>query len=887
VLSTDHVLPGHPPITLLRCPACGAAFLQDLNPPDYESDMAEMLDYYVEQGAGIDLIVAPLHRLPPGSVRRCLEIGGSFGFALDFSRHAFGWEVLEVDPSPLAAAGAEALDLPLRRAYFNADLDLGPALFDLAICSEVLEHVPEPHSLLAAIHDRLSPDGILVMSTPNLALVRPETEEGALGRALSPGLHVVLYDRRSLVRVLERAGFAAVHVDESPETLRAFAARSPAALARLRPADPAAERAILRGYFDARAASAPPASALACGFAYRHFKELVNAGLYDEAVASRDRLARVYRERYGLDLEKPELEAGRRIPFNLTGALFFSGILELNGLRRPDKAAEAFAAAIEAGERLQESQNPFGLRDGETEALLEQSRRHLPMALAMAKPQQAAREVEAPRASRTASLFSRFHRRRPLLIAERFVAPVARLSGLVLPLDVIARRPVERLRVVLLAEGGDHRAVTLSQPRLSPDESLRLELAPFDAPAGTPFLLGVLDLSGETEAPIAADLRAIRAAAGGRPPIVLQCQGDGERTATDRLMDESSIAAFRLTSTLRSAPIHPVYGLDAFWCDAHGLYLRGWAHAREHRVRALRIESAGRSARVDMFTDRPDLLAHYPGHEHVRSSGFAVYLACPPGHPVTLTLETDGGPASLPLPLPEGPLPPWPTDEDDGYDVLSPMLRRFVELANARGGRVLQIGARTPPSLDGMPPRPLLRGPVIGLDIHPGHRVDLVGDAHFLSRFLRAGSVDAVVSGSVIEHLQAPWLFAAEVNRVLKPGGLVYHEAPGAWPAHAQPNDFWRMSAEGLRALFGPETGFEVLEARDGGPAAMIPAPAWRQRHLDMPTVPTFAMAEILARKVAEIEPGAVAWPLRPGASEERARCYPVDGLRVAMESPR
>ena len=399
VLSTDHVLPGHPPVTLLRCPACGAAFLQDLTPPDYESDMAEMLDYYVEQGAGIDLIVAPLLRLPPRSVRRCLEIGGSFGFALDFSRHAFGWEVLGVDPSPLAAAGAEALGLPLRRSYFSAALDLGPEPFDLAVCSEVLEHIAEPHGLLAAIHDRLAPDGLLVMSTPNLALVRPETEEGALGRALSPGLHLVLYDRRSLVRVLERAGFAAVQVEESPETLRAFAARSPAALARLRPADPLAERAVLRGYFDVRAAGAPPASALACGFAYRHFKECVNAGLHDEAALSRDRLARVYRERFGLgfglDSEKPVLKAGRRIPFNLTGALFFSGILELNGFDRPDRAAAAFAAAIEAGDLLQASQNPFGLRDGETEALLGQSRKHLPMALAATEPERAVREVEA------------------------------------------------------------------------------------------------------------------------------------------------------------------------------------------------------------------------------------------------------------------------------------------------------------------------------------------------------------------------------------------------------------------------------------------------------------------------------------------------------------
>ena len=243
---------------------------------------------------------------------------------------------------------------------------------------------------------------------------------------------------------------------------------------------------------------------------------------------------------------------------------------------------------------------------------------------------------------------------------------------------------------------------------------------------------------------------------------------------------------------------------------------------------------------------------------------------------------------SVPLPLPEGPLPAWPEAPENlevGHlDVVSPMLRRFVDLANARGGRVLQVGARSPAGHAATPPRPLLRGPVTGLDIHPGHCVDLVGDAHGLGGFLRAGSFDAVVSGSVLEHLQAPWLFAAEVNRVLKPGGLVYHEAPGAWPAHAQPNDFWRMSAEGLRVLFGPDCGFEVLDAQDAGMAAMIPSPQWRQHHLAMPTVPTFAMAEILARKVADLPPGAVAWPLKGGASAERAKLYPVEGLRVAPE---
>jgi SAM-dependent methyltransferase len=399
LLSTGSVLPGRPPVTLLRCPACGVAFLADLTLPDYEVALDGMLDYYVEQGAGIDLIMAPLLRIPPGSVRRCLEIGGSVGFALDFGRWAFGWEVLGVDPSPLAAAGGEALGLPVRRTYFGAGLDLGPEPFELAICSEVLEHLAEPHPLLAAIHDRLSPDGILVLSTPNLALIRPEAaaeENEALARALSPGFHMMLYDRGALVRVLQEAGFAAVEVEESSETLRAFAARSPAALDRLLPADSQAKGELLRGYFAtgaARVASAPAASSFASGFAYRHFKECVNAGLYREAEKSRDRLAEVYRRRYGRDLLDPEAERGPSLPFNLPGALFFSGILELNGLGRPRQAAAAFAGAQRAGEALGETM-PSGLRDGETEALLAQSRKHLPMALALFEPDAAVREIE-------------------------------------------------------------------------------------------------------------------------------------------------------------------------------------------------------------------------------------------------------------------------------------------------------------------------------------------------------------------------------------------------------------------------------------------------------------------------------------------------------------
>lgn len=469
-----------------------------------------------------------------------------------------------------------------------------------------------------------------------------------------------------------------------------------------------------------------------------------------------------------------------------------------------------------------------------------------------------------------------------LLIAERFIAPCPRLSGILLPLDVVARGSLSRLIVVVIAENGrvaGRRTALLSEPRLSDRDTLRLVFAPFDSRAGETFIVGAFDAGADLEDSDAV-LPWMLESAVDRAPIVLECAGDGP--AEDLVCDDRAITVFRMKKVAGPA-LPTAYWLDAFWCDASGIYLRGWVHAFEHRVRALRLESAGSSARVDVFSDRPDLLNHYPEHEHVRHGGFAIYLACRAGHAVTMIVETEHGEVAVPLALPDGPVPPWPSEPDVG-DTLTPLLRRFVTLANARGGRVLQIGSRVPRGEDAVPPRDLLRG-LIGLDIHPGCNVDLVGDAHGLSRFIRECSLSGVFSSSVLEHIQAPWVVAAEINRVLELGGLVYHHVPGAWPGHAQPNDFWRFSAEALRVLFGPATGFEILEASDAARAAIIPSPHWRNHYLDMPTIPVMAMAEVLARKVADIPPGAVAWPLTASESEVRSHQYPVSGLRPRTQN--
>jgi hypothetical protein len=170
---------------------------------------------------------------------------------------------------------------------------------------------------------------------------------------------------------------------------------------------------------------------------------------------------------------------------------------------------------------------------------------------------------------------------------------------------------------------------------------------------------------------------------------------------------------------------------------------------------------------------------------------------------------------------------------------------------------------------------------ILGLDIHEGPGVDLVGDAHRMSSLIEPGSVAVFVSDDVLEHIEVPWLVALEVQRVLRVGGLALVSVPVIWPEHAAPNDFWRMSPEGLRSLFGPQLGFTVLASGGFGTVSIVPGPRMRTRHASMPVMYGPSSAYVLARKDRDVVPGSAHWPYDAVAGMSRARRYPVDGVEA------
>jgi SAM-dependent methyltransferase len=72
------------------------------------------------------------------------------------------------------------------------------------------------------------------------------------------------------------------------------------------------------------------------------------------------------------------------------------------------------------------------------------------------------------------------------------------------------------------------------------------------------------------------------------------------------------------------------------------------------------------------------------------------------------------------------------------------------------------------------------------------------------------GSVDAVFSSQVLEHVADPRTYLAECARVLRPGGRLLLSTHGIMVLHRDPVDLWRWTADGLRRIVA-DAGLEIV----------------------------------------------------------------------------
>ena len=130
---------------------------------------------------------------------------------------------------------------------------------------------------------------------------------------------------------------------------------------------------------------------------------------------------------------------------------------------------------------------------------------------------------------------------------------------------------------------------------------------------------------------------------------------------------------------------------------------------------------------------------------------------------------------------------------------------------NQEKTRVLEIGSRCVAS-DSKWKRYLPKVNYTGLDILNGKNVDLVGDAHNLSKYFSNESFDLIISLAVFEHLAMPWLVAEEIAKVLKVGGYFAIETHFSFSEHELPWHFFQFNSTALTSLFNSQLGFEIVD---------------------------------------------------------------------------
>jgi SAM-dependent methyltransferase len=120
------------------------------------------------------------------------------------------------------------------------------------------------------------------------------------------------------------------------------------------------------------------------------------------------------------------------------------------------------------------------------------------------------------------------------------------------------------------------------------------------------------------------------------------------------------------------------------------------------------------------------------------------------------------------------------------YDIHSAKL--INELEN---GLILDCGAGR---------RPTYYSNIVNYEIVDYDTTDVIGVGERLP--FKSDSFDGVLSLAVLDHVRDPFACAAELIRVLKPGGTLLCAVPFLQPQHGYPHHYYNMAPQGLRALF-------------------------------------------------------------------------------------
>ena len=130
---------------------------------NYISKNENEMDYW---DLVFDEKLVTIEKLISSKSKRILDIGSGPGFFLRRAKRR-GWNVIGVEPSPLASNYANKQNIPTIQKFFQEVTPSEIGKFDAIHTFDVLEHVNNPIAVIEKAYSLLKKNGVIVVEVPN------------------------------------------------------------------------------------------------------------------------------------------------------------------------------------------------------------------------------------------------------------------------------------------------------------------------------------------------------------------------------------------------------------------------------------------------------------------------------------------------------------------------------------------------------------------------------------------------------------------------------------------------------------------------------------------------------------------------------------------------
>lgn len=163
-------------------------------------------------------VFAMLDELKLSPESRIVEIGSGYGYLTYALAHeGYSARGIEISSRAVSEARARYGDL-YECSDALAFAETHKESVDVVVLTEVIEHIPDPLSLIRAIRQLLAPGGYLLLTTPNRTFFPPES----VWDTDLPPVHLWWFSETSMRFIADRAGFVVQFFDFADLNRRKF-----------------------------------------------------------------------------------------------------------------------------------------------------------------------------------------------------------------------------------------------------------------------------------------------------------------------------------------------------------------------------------------------------------------------------------------------------------------------------------------------------------------------------------------------------------------------------------------------------------------------------------------------------------------------------------------